>query len=58
MTEENKNKYNKTARNYGLVETGMNLNVLTRTMKIFLSTMDPASGPLFRHGGTGKLIVF
>jgi hypothetical protein len=39
-------------------ETSMNLNVLTRTMKIVFSTMDPASGPLLRHGWTGKLMVF
>jgi hypothetical protein len=39
-------------------ETGMNLYVLTRTMKIVEYMKGPASGPLFRHGGTGGLIVF
>jgi hypothetical protein len=43
---------------FGSGETGMNLYVLTRTMKIVQYTKGPASGPLFRHGATGRLIVF
>jgi hypothetical protein len=34
----------------------MNLHVLTKTMKIMQYTKDPASGPLFRHGGRGVFI--
>ncbi len=33
-------------------------NVLTRTKKIVYHTKGLASGPLFRHGGTGWLMVF
>ncbi len=36
----------------------MNLYVLTRIIKIVYYTKGPVSGPLFRHGGTGGLIVF
>ena len=29
-----------------------------RAIKLYTYTMVPASGPLFRHGGTGRFIVF
>ncbi len=43
---------------FGSGETGMNPYVLTLSMKIVYYTKAPASGPLFRHGGTGRLIDF
>src|SRR5665647_539474 len=43
---------------FGSVERVMNLHVLTKTMKIIQYTKDPASGPLFRHGGRGVFNFF
>jgi hypothetical protein len=49
-------EYKKELKLIGSVETGMNLYVLTKTMKIIQYTKDPASGPL--RGTAGEEFLF